>query len=221
MTETQSSSLGGLFGDPFSGTPRGEAIRVAQLKERKPLKGRIPGEIGIWVFILGDMTAFALMFIVFMSARMDEPEVFETSRRTLHLEFGAINTLLLLVGSLLVVRGIRALRTGTGRAPLLFGLTAGVGLWFVINKFIEYAWVVNDGHDLGENLFYGYYFMLTAAHLLHLVLAMLGMCVVVRISKREVHAAKDMRNIEAFGAYWHLVDLLWVILFPLIYLMRV
>lgn len=218
---TQTHDPLGLFGDPFSGTPQGESIRVAAARERKPLRGRIPGEIGIWVFILGDMTAFALMFIVFVSARMDEPEVFETSRQTLHLEFGAINTLLLLVGSLLVVRGIRALRTGSGRAPLLFVLCFLCGLWFVINKFVEYAWVIDDGHGVNDNLFYGYYFMLTGAHLLHLLLAMLGMGVVWKISRREVLVAKDMRNIEAFGAYWHLVDLLWVVLFPLIYLVRV
>lgn len=220
MTQTQ-DTLGGLFSDPFHGTPEGEAIRAATERERKPLRGRIPGESGVWVFILGDMTAFGLMFIVFVSARMDDPEVFEASRRTMHLEFGAINTLLLLVGSLLVVRGIRALRTGNRRAPMLFALTALVGLVFVVNKFIEYSMVAADGHGVGDNLFYGYYFMLTGAHLLHLVLAMLGMVVVWRISRRAVLTGKDMRNVEAFGAYWHLVDLLWVILFPLIYLMRV
>lgn len=213
--------LGSLFGDPFQGTAQGEAIRVAAERERKPLRGRIPGEIGVWVFIAGDMMAFALMFVIFQSARMDEPEVFEQSRTTLHLEFGALNTLLLLIGSLLVVRGIRALRTGTGRAPLLFALTWLCGLLFVVNKLIEYAMVTGDGHELGDNLFYGYYFLLTAAHLLHLLIGMIGMAVTWKISKREVLAAKDMRNVEAFGAYWHLVDLLWVILFPLIYLMRV
>jgi nitric oxide reductase NorE protein len=221
VTQSVHDSLGGLFGDPFQGTPQGEAIRVAVERERKPLRGRVPGEVGIWVFILGDMTAFGLMFIIFVSARMDEPEVFEASRQTMHLEFGAINTLLLLVGSLLVVRGIRALRTQSGRAPLLFAATAVVGLVFVVNKLIEYSMVAGDGHGIGDNMFYGYYFMLTGAHLIHLVLAMLGMVVVYRISKREALTGKDVRNIEAFGAYWHLVDLLWVILFPLIYLMRV
>ncbi|MGQ0623299.1 MAG: cytochrome c oxidase subunit 3 [Sporichthyaceae bacterium] len=216
-----SDPMGGLFSDPFAGTPRGEAIRLAAERTRKPMRGRIPGEVGVWVFIFGDLMAFGLFFIVFQSARMDEPGVFEASRLTLHLEFGAINTLLLLVGSLLVVRGIRAMRTGTGRAPLLFILTALCGLWFVINKIIEYLWVIDDGYNVGTNLFYGYYFLMTGAHLLHLVLALLGILVVIRISKREVHTAKDLRNVEAFGAYWHLVDLLWVILFPLIYLMRV
>ena len=220
MTQTVSDPLG-LFGDPFQNTAAGEAIRLSAEKERKPLRGRIPGEIGIWVFIAGDMLAFALMFVVFMDARMDEPAVFEESRQSLHLEFGAVNTLLLLVGSLLVVRGIRAMRTGSRRAPLLFALCLGCGLWFAINKFIEYIWLTNDGHGVGDNLFYGYYFMLTGAHLLHLILAMLCMGLMWRISQRQVHTAKDMRNVEAMGAYWHLVDLLWVVLFPLIYLMRV
>jgi nitric oxide reductase NorE protein len=221
MTQRVSDPLGGLFGDPFSGTPRGDAIRATQQRERKPRRGRIPGEVGIWVFIFGDLMAFGLMFVVFLSARMDEPETFEQSRRTLHLAFGALNTLLLLVGSLLVVRGIRALRTGTGRAPLLFALCWLCGLWFVVNKFIEYSWVTGDGHTMGTNMFYGYYFMLTGVHLLHLLLAMIGMAVMFRISRRGELGAKDTRTIEALGAYWHLVDALWVILFPLIYLMRV
>lgn len=213
--------FGGMFQDPFQGTARGEAIRVAAERERKPMKGRIPGEMGIWIFLFGDMMAFGLIFITFVSARMDDPVMFEQSRQTLHLTFGAINTLLLLCGSLFVVRGIRAMRTGSSNAWKIFGLCWLTGLWFVVNKFIEYGMVIDDGHNIGTNMFYGYYFIFTAAHLLHLVLAMIGMGVVVRIAKRPVHTAKDLRWAEVFGAYWHLVDLLWVVLFPLIYLMRV
>jgi nitric oxide reductase NorE protein len=167
------------------------------------------------------MLAFGLIFITFVSARMDDPEMFEESRRTLHTGFGAINTLLLLCGSLFVVRGIRAMRTGSGQASMYFGLCWLTGFVFVVNKFIEYAWVIDDGHNVGTNLFYGYYFIFTIAHLIHLVLALLGMAIVWRISRRPVHTAKDLRWAEVFGAYWHLVDLLWVVLFPLIYLMRV
>ncbi|WP_293772721.1 cytochrome c oxidase subunit 3 [Sporichthya sp.] len=217
----QQDPLAGLFGDPFQGTARGEAIRIATEKERKPLKGRIPGEAGIWIFIIGDLIAFSIIFLVIVSARMDEPEVFEASRHSLHIEFGALNTLLLLVGSLLVVRAIRAMRTGSGGAPLLFGLTWLCGLIFVVNKGIEYSMLINDGHSIDENLFYGYYFIGTALHLFHLVIGMIGMFVAYRISKRAVHTNREMQLAEVFGAYWHLVDLLWVILFPLLYLMRV
>ena len=210
-----------VFEDPFQGTSRGAAIRTAAGHNRKPQRGRVPGEVGIWVFIAGDLMIFSAIFLVFTSARMDEPTVFETGRETLHIGLGAINTLILLVGSLLVVRGIRAMRTESRRAPLMFMLCWLCGLHFVVIKLVEYSLILGDGHSLGDNLFYGYYFIFTGVHLLHLVLAMAGMAIMWRISRRPLYTSKDMSHVEVLGAYWHLVDLLWVILFPLIYLMRV
>lgn len=221
MTQTQHDPLGGLFSDPFQGTARGEAIRVAAERDRKPMRGRIPGEAGIWIFIVGDLLAFTIIFGVIVSARLDEPTVFEESRKTLHVEYGALNTLLLLVGSLLVVRAIRALRTGNGRAALLFGLTVLCGVGFLINKVIEYSLLNDEGHGFNDNLFYGYYYFSTLLHLFHLLLGILGMLVAVRIARRPVQTSKQKQLCEVFGAYWHLVDLLWVVLFPLLYLMRV
>src|SRR5262249_25415051 len=132
VSQMTQDPFGGLFGDPFQGTARGEAIRVASERERKPMKGRIPGELGIWIFLFGDMMAFGLIFITFVSARMDDPQMFETSRRTLHVTFGAVNTLLLLCGSILVVRGIRAMRTGSGNATRLFALCWLTGFTFAV-----------------------------------------------------------------------------------------
>ena len=215
------NSLGGLFTDPFHGTARGEAIRVAAERERKPLRGRIPGEAGIWIFVTGDMLAFTIIFAVIVSGRMDQPAVFEQGRQTLHITFGALNTLLLLVGSLLVVRAMRALRTASDRAALLFGLTALCGAAFVVNKGIEYSMLIGEGHGITENLFYGYYFFATLLHLFHLLLGIGGMLIAVRIAKRAVNTSRELKLCEVFGTYWHLVDLLWVILFPLLYLMRV
>jgi nitric oxide reductase NorE protein len=213
--------MGGLFTDPFQGTARGEAIRVAAERERKPLRGRIPGEAGIWIFVTGDMLAFTIIFAVIVSARMDQPAVFEQGRQTLHIEFGALNTLLLLVGSLLVVRAIRALRTGSDRAALLFGLTALCGVAFVVNKGFEYSMLIDEGHVINENLFYGYYFFATLLHLFHLLLGIAGIVIAARIAKRQFNTSRELKLCEVFGTYWHLVDLLWVILFPLLYLMRV
>jgi nitric oxide reductase NorE protein len=213
--------MGGLFTDPFQGTARGEAIRVAAERKRKPLRGRIPGESGIWIFVTGDMLAFTIIFGVIVNGRMDQPAVFEQGRQTLHIAFGALNTLLLLVGSLLVVRAIRALRTGSDRAALLFGLTALSGGAFVVNKGIEYSMLIDAGHGINENLFYGYYFFATLLHLFHLLLGVGGMLIAIRIAKREVNTSRELKLCEVFGTYWHLVDLLWVILFPLLYLMRV
>jgi nitric oxide reductase NorE protein len=214
-------SIGGLFTDPFQGTARGEAIRVAAERERKPLRGRIPGEAGIWIFVAGDMLAFTIIFAVIVSGRMDQPAVFEQGRQTLHIQYGALNTLLLLGGSLLVVRAMRALRTGSDRAALLFGLTVMCGVAFVVNKGIEYSMLIGEGHGITENLFYGYYYFATLLHLFHLLLGIAGMVIAVRIAKRQFNTSRELKLCEVFSTYWHLVDLLWVILFPLLYLMRV
>jgi nitric oxide reductase NorE protein len=213
--------LAGLFMDPFHGTARGEAIESAVQKEQKPLRGRIPGEIGVWVFMAGDAIAFTLIFTVIVWGRMDQPEVYERSRQALHIDFGAINTVLLLIGSLLVVRAIRALRTGSTRAPQLFLLTAGCGVLFCVNKAIEYSWLIAEGHVMSENGFFSYYYVATVLHLFHLLFGIVGMLICSRIARRSVLVTNDLRNVESFGAYWHLVDLLWVVLFPLLYLMRI
>lgn len=213
--------MGGLFTDPFQGTAKGEAIRIAVERERKPLRGRIPGEAGIWIFVTGDMLAFTIIFAVIVNGRMDQPAVFEQGRQTLHIQYGALNTLLLLGGSLLVVRAMRALRTGSDRAALLFGLTVLCGVAFVVNKAIEYSLLIGAGHGITENLFYGYYYFATLLHLFHLLLGIAGMIIAARIAKREFNTSRELKLCEVFSTYWHLVDLLWVILFPLLYLMRV
>lgn len=213
--------MGGLFTDPFHGTAKGEAIRVAVERDRKPPRGRIPGETGIWIFVAGDMLAFTIIFAVIVSGRMDQPAVFEQGRLTLHDEFGALNTLLLLGGSLLVVRAMRALRTGGDRAATLFGLTALCGFAFVVDKGIEYSMLIGQGHGITQNLFYGYYYFATLLHLFHLLLGIAGMLIATRIAKRTFNTSRDLKLCEVFTTYWHLVDLLWVILFPLLYLMRV
>jgi nitric oxide reductase NorE protein len=213
--------MGGLFTDPFQGTAKGEAIRVAAERERKPSRGRIPGEAGIWIFVAGDMLAFTIIFAVIVNGRMDQPAVFEHGRQTLHIQFGALNTLLLLGGSLLVVRAMRALRTGSDRAALLFGLTVLCGVAFVVNKGFEYSMLIGGGHGITENLFYGYYYFATLLHLFHLLLGIAGMVIAARIAKREFNTSRELKLCEVFSTYWHLVDLLWVILFPLLYLMRV
>lgn len=213
--------MGGLFTDPFQDTAKGESILEATERERKPLRGRIPGEAGIWIFVAGDMLAFTIIFAVIVVGRMDQPTVFEQGRHTLHMQFGALNTLLLLAGSLLVVRAMRALRTNNNRAAPLFGLTILCGAAFVANKGIEYSMLIGDGHGINENLFYGYYYFATLLHLFHLFLGIAGMAIATRIARRQFNTTRELKLCEVFSTYWHLVDLLWVILFPLLYLMRI
>jgi nitric oxide reductase NorE protein len=186
------------------------------------LRGHVPGEAGIWIFIFGDMCLYGALFVSFMHDRAKHPDRFNQSAGTLHTSFGAINTVLLLTSSLCVALGVRAVREqiAVKRAPILFRLAFVCGAAFVFNKYLEYSDLISSHHTPGRNTFYTYYFVLTGIHLTHLVA---GMCVLVflrRMSLKDAWQANDIRAIESGASFWHVVDLLWIVLFALLYLVR-
>ncbi|SNQ47732.1 Nitric oxide reductase NorE protein [Frankia canadensis] len=187
--------------------------------------GHIPGEAGVWVLVLGDMMVFGVLFVLFSQARAADPDVFGASRETLSLPFGLLNTVLLLGSSYFVARAVRALRDrdlggdgGGGRRPALFFLAALVcGLGFAVNKGLEYGDKLAHGITPATNDFYLYYYVLTGIHALHLTL---GMCVLVVLVRYTWNPARKPKTavVEGCASYWHLVDVLWIVLFPLLYL---
>ncbi|WP_431236562.1 cytochrome c oxidase subunit 3 [Mycolicibacterium aichiense] len=180
---------------------------------------RIPGEQGTWVFLLGDMLVFAAFFATFMIERSKAPDVFDAARKTLHVNIGLVNTLVLLTSSLFVVAAIGGLRTGA-RAIALRALVvaAGCGVVFVALKVTEYVLLVQAGHTAGVNHFYLYYFILTGLHLLHVCIGILVLALMMTQTRRTELSATRLAVIEGGGCFWHLVDLLWIVLFPLLYL---
>lgn len=186
----------------------------------------VPGEPGIWIFILGDMTLYAALFGSFMIDRSVDVAGFNASAAQLHTSIGAINTLLLLTSSLFVALGVRSVREriAVSAAPWLFGAALLCGAAFVFDKYIEYHDLVQSGLHPMTSTFFTYYYVLTGIHLTH-VLA--GMCVLLylwRVAK-SVHAGMHdregvVRGVENGASFWHVVDLLWIVLFPLLYLVR-
>ena len=180
---------------------------------------RIPGEQGTWIFLLGDMLVFAVFFATFMVERAKAPEIFDVARTTLHVNIGLVNTLVLLTSSLFVVAAIGAIRTGqraiAARALLI---AAGCGVVFVALKVTEYVLLAGAGHGPGANHFYLYYFILTGLHLLHVVIGILVLTLMFTQTRRIELSATRLAVIEGGGCFWHLVDLLWIVLFPLLYL---
>jgi nitric oxide reductase NorE protein len=180
---------------------------------------RIPGEQGTWVFLFGDMLVFAAFFATFMVERSKAPEVFDAARKTLHVNIGLVNTLVLLTSSLFVVAAIGGLRTGArtiaARALLI---AIGCGVVFVALKVTEYVLLVGAGHTAGANHFYLYYFILTGLHLLHVCIGIVVLVLLLTQTRRTGLSATRLAVIEGGGCFWHLVDLLWIILFPLLYL---
>jgi nitric oxide reductase NorE protein len=180
---------------------------------------RIPGETGTWVFLFGDMLVFAVFFATFMVERAKAPDIFDIARRTLHLGVGLANTLVLLTSSLFVVVALRALRSGArhiARSAVTAAMACG-GV-FIALKVFEYHSLVTDGHGVGANHFYLYYFILTGVHLLHVCVGMAVLTFLLTQTRRSELSGNRMAVIEGGACFWHLVDLLWIVLFPLLYL---
>jgi nitric oxide reductase NorE protein len=182
---------------------------------------RLPGVEGVWAFVFADMTLFAVMFMCFMLDRRRNPAVFEQSRQALNLDFGGINTLILLTSSMLVVLALDALKRGRPRlAPRFFALAMACGFAFMLSKGLEYAEKFKAGITLLTNDFFMYYFILTGIHLVHVIAGNVVLAVLWFKSRSGSARGGNLRLYESGATYWHMVDLLWVCLFPLLYLVR-
>ncbi|MFE9687485.1 cytochrome c oxidase subunit 3 family protein [Streptomyces sp. NPDC006285] len=184
-----------------------------------PAGRHLPGEPGIWVFVLGDLLLFSCFFVVFAYERRHHPALFHSGQQTLNLTIGTINTVLLLTSSLFVAWATTMVRTGsTARGRALLVPAFACGLVFVCAKAVEYTRLVGDGHQAETNDFFGYYFVFTGLHLVHVITGLAFLAAIwVWTSKPRV-LPHETRLIEGGATYWHLVDLLWMVLFSLLYL---
>ena len=207
MTEIASRTLSNS--QPENGGDSESAVRI------------VPGEVGIWIFVFGDMLIFTLFFVVFLQARNLDVEMFSASQDLLNLNYGALNTILLLTSSWFVAIAIHAIRNGqskVARRLLLLAISCGAG--FSIVKFFEYGEKIDAGYVLTTNDFFMYYYVFTGVHFLHLTIGLGVLLFLYRKAKATEFSYTDIRNFESGGLYWHMVDLLWIVLFPLIYLVK-
>ena len=180
---------------------------------------RVPGESGTWVFLFGDMLVFGAFFATFLVERAKAPEQFDLARKTLHLGIGLTNTLVLLTSSLCVVVALGTLRTGArhiARSAVVVAMVCGAV--FMALKVFEYHSLVSEGHAVIANHFYLYYFILTGVHLLHVCVGMVVLTFLLTQTRRHELGATRMAVVEGGACFWHLVDLLWIVLFALLYL---
>jgi nitric oxide reductase NorE protein len=184
-------------------------------------KRHMPGEEGIWVFIFGDMLVFSLFFITFLYYRGQDLAVFAASQTHLSQTLGVVNTFFMLTSSWFVATAVQAARRGANRAtPVCFLLALLCGLGFVVVKYFEYGAKIRAGLTLNTNDFYMYYYMFTGIHLMHVLIGMGVLLYLSRISAVTSYDDKTIRNLESGGSFWHVVDLLWIVLFALFYLVK-
>lgn len=180
-----------------------------------------PGDLAIWFFILAELLAFGVFFAAYAFARAHNVALFDTMQQTLDRQAGALNTVLLISGSACVARAVEAVgraRSATGARWLLAGIACGAG--FLVVKGVEYAAKFEAGINLSTNTFYMFYLSLTFFHFMHVILGMVILVALWVKTRQGAYGPADMNGIESGAAYWHMVDLVWIVLFPLVYVMR-
>lgn len=173
----------------------------------------LPGNPLMWVLILSEMLVFAAFFALYAGQRALDPALFNASQQQLDPLLGGLNTLVLLTSGLCVALAVEAISIGrTQRTRLWLGAAMLLGVVFCAVKLIEYTDKFSAGLTPETNAFFGFYYGLTAFHFAHVLfgLALLGL-----VSWRT-----STENVETAAAFWHMVDLIWILLYPLIYLLR-
>jgi nitric oxide reductase NorE protein len=182
---------------------------------------RVPAEGGIWILICGDLLVFSLFFITLLYYRGQNLEVFSASAAQLNQALGALNTLFMLSSSWFVALAIHAARGNRAKpTAVCFALAVLCGVGFAIVKVLEYGEKIRAGITFNTNDFFMYYYVFTGIHLLHVLLGM-GVLVALGLYARSGgFTAGKIRNLESGAIFWHLVDLLWIVLFALLYLIN-
>ena len=185
------------------------------------INARLAGDLAVWLIILAELLAFGILFLSYAFARTVDVSLFNASQRTLDLKSGAINTALLITGSWCVVRAVQAVKRDAsviGVRWLGGALICGIG--FSIIKLMEFSAKANAGIDLSTNTFFMFYILLTAFHFFHVLAAMVILTILLFKTHAGCYGSHDVHALETGAAFWHMVDLLWIVLFPLIYVMR-
>lgn len=186
---------------------------------KSALSGHFPGELSMWFFIIGDLLIFGVYFVFYMYYRGQNQELFLQSQHHLNQGIGVINTVVLLTSSLFVALGTEAARAGRAIVAFrLFGLAFAFGVAFPLLKLTEWIPKISVGLTPGENLFFMYYYVMTGLHLFHVVIGLVIMAFVMR--DLLVSSKPNIKFAETGAIYWHMVDLLWLMLLALFYLMR-
>lgn len=180
-----------------------------------------PGDLAIWIFILAELSVFALLFVVYAYTRRYHLELFDLHQQQLDRGAGLINTLTLITSSYFVVLAVAAIRRGNSKvcSRWLWGAIALGGL-FLLVKGLEYHHHFSQGIGLSTNLFYTFYIALTFFHFMHVIMGMVILTFVAHKAGRGGYSTQQYTGVETGASYWHMVDLVWLILFPLLYVMH-
>jgi len=179
---------------------------------------RVPAEPEFWIFVFGDLSVFTAFFFVWAVTQRHHEAVFAAGHATLNQPIGVLNTALLLASSAAVATAVRAVRASQGViARRAYLLAVGLGGGFLVGKAVEYTLHFTHGLESLRGPFFTDYFVFTGVHALHVFVGLVCL-LVARAKARNSDPVSGLMIHEAVATYWHMIDVVWVVLFSLIYL---
>lgn len=192
---------------------------------------RTAADLGIWIFLATEILFFGALFVAYTVTRIRYPEAFAIASRLTNVALGSVNTGVLLTSSLTMALGVRATKLGARKASIAFmSATVALGLVFLAIKGTEY-YLDHVGHLVpaldfsyvgphsGQvEIFFYLYFFMTGVHLLHMIAGICLVGVMIAMASRRAFSPAYYTPVELSGMYWHLVDVVWIFLYPLLYL---
>jgi len=186
-------------------------------------------KLGMWLFIFTELLFFGGLFIVYAVMRYKNGTAFGLAAEELDVSIGAINTIILLISSATIAMSITAIQLKKKKLTIiLLATTLILALVFLVNKYFEWGAKIEHGlypgseslHQLGhgEVLFFGLYYFMTGLHALHIIIGIVFIAVMIAKVQNEKLNVDRYVQLENAGLYWHLVDIIWIFLFPLFYL---
>ena len=192
---------------------------MREAKNHSQEQGLETAKLGIWAFLATEVLLFGGLFTAYTVFRISQPQMFHTEYLKLNRLFGAVNTVVLICSSLTVALGIAAIRQGKQRMlRVCLILTLLLAATFLAVKYAEYAEHIARGELPGTNNFFSLYYMMTGLHAIHVLAGMCALTTMLVLSFRNKFSAEYHSPVEITGLYWHFVDLVWIYLFPLLYL---
>lgn len=188
-------------------------------------------KMAMWLFLFTELLLFGGMFLLYGAYRFQYSDGFKVAAADMNSFIGAVNTIILLTSSLSVALSIAALQRNQKKlslAMLWFTLLCGLG--FLVNKYFEWSHEIHNGiypggpalenMSNGEVIYFGLYYMMTGLHGLHVIVGMVFLAFMIVFIQKDILTSTNFQKLENAGLYWHLVDVIWIFLFPLFYLLH-
>ena len=187
-----------------------------------PASGKhLPGQEALWFVIGGYQLAFGIFFYIYASYKIENRDAFSQYQELLSHGMGLVNTLILLSSSWFAAAAIKLARTDSARySQYLLWAAFACGAMFSAIKFVEYHKTISAGYTLYTHDFFTFYYLLTGLHLMHVWVGMCGLVIAWTLLRKKQRATDDLLTAESCVVFWHMVDYLWILIFPLLYLVK-